>query len=213
MSTQPINSISESSVGTLLSEDNYAKILSKLLTSIPVPARHSKPFIFAPVGLIGSGKTTITKLIADEFNLVLIRTDDIRSLLTSRGFNHLRTPELSREIAFHFLNKGCGIAIDADMSGIENKQALLEAEKQFKLPICWIHINTPESTILERLSPHNTEREYVGKEAIERYFSRKQLHENLDIPFIAEYNGAGNIQKEFSLLKDILSKFLEQYYS
>ena len=47
-----------------------------------------KQFFFCPVGLVGVGKSTVTKPISKRFNLLRISSDELRKLLLDNGFDY-----------------------------------------------------------------------------------------------------------------------------
>jgi len=203
----------ESQLGEMLPDDKVEEIIQEVEAGVVIPEKTEHPFIFAPVGLVGSGKSTVTNLIAREFNLIRISADDIREVLTRHGYNLRRSAEIAYLRAKKYLEQGYGVAIDADVVRASDLKIFEQASEMFKIPVFIMHINTPEEVILQRLDENNQERKYKGREAQAVYFRRKALHENLPHNFTHIYNGAGDLKEEFEKAKAKINEFVGKYYS
>lgn len=181
--------------GHHLPDHEIRTIIDGYLETITLPDVHDTPFLFAPVGLIGAGKTTLTTRIAKEFSLVYLRTDGIRKILQKYGYNFRRTAEIAYILAKELLSQGYGVAFDADTARDNVREALEDLAAQANVHIFFVHINTPEDVILKRLHPDNEAREYRGPETIALYHQRKPLHEDLKHDFLCIYDGAGEIRQ------------------
>jgi len=140
--------------------------------------------LICPIGLIGSGKTTVIKKLARHFGLVRCSTDEMRAYLDKLGYNTQKAVDAIRKVTEILLKKKRGLAIDADCARPEIVKEFLSKPRIHKIPLVWIKIDVPEKIILARLSPDNKKRKYRGPEAIANYFKRKELHKNIDLPFV-----------------------------
>lgn len=114
-------------------------------------------WILMPVGLIGAGKTTVVKPLAERLNLVRISTDDIRQRLKARGYSYEGCRDIVQKLAKKYLDLGYSIALDANTG---SKIALQYNQKTAELfphvRQIFIHINPPEEFVINKLKnyPH-----------------------------------------------------------
>jgi len=175
----------ESAEGDELTDAAMAEISRAYEASLKTPTgKHQPQILVCPVGLVGAGKTTVIKPIADQVGLLRISTDDIRHMLKDRGFNYLRLMEIARPLVEKYLKQGQSLALDMDCVG-SAYQFILQAERQMHLKVIWLHIAPPETFILHKL------RNFKGgwmvddnEKMVETYFARKPLHEHLDMQFL-----------------------------
>ncbi len=151
--------------------------------------KYSIPFLLCPVGIVGSGKTTVIKPLSKEFHLVRISTDEIRELFIENKIKH--TQDDVYKIANFFIRKylaeGYGVSIDANCS--TKKDFLEKLGKEFNIQLIWIHINPPEEFILEKLKNFNHGRLFAdAEEAIKSYMDNKKNHIYLDMPFVYTFD-------------------------
>lgn len=78
-----------------------------------------------------------------------------------------------------YLKEGYSIAVDADCADSDVQKIINNFTQKYNLITTWIHIKTPEQEILKRLQPDNTERQFIGEEALKSYHRRKGLHDDL----------------------------------
>lgn len=150
-------------------------------------------FILCPVGLIGAGKSTVTKILAEKLFLVRISTDEIRKILNDKGLPYTDTLKIAGSLALKYIKLGYSIAIDADCAGLESQALISQAEKDFRVKPVWIRITAPEEIIIQRLN--NSEKMWLFKTAegaIKNYMDRKPLHENLTMPFVYTFDTSQN---------------------
>ncbi|MFH1089281.1 MAG: AAA family ATPase [Candidatus Uhrbacteria bacterium] len=129
--------------------------------------------------MVGSGKTTVIKQLAEHFGLVRISNDENRKILQDEGFNLTRTTELGFGLAKDFVEKGFGLAIDADCSGPKVIETIKGLAEKNGIKVFLIHLNTPEDFILANLKKFRPE----ADKFINIYHHRKHLHQNLDFTF------------------------------
>ena len=139
-------------------------------------------FILCPVGLVGSGKTTVVKPLSEKLNLVRISGDEVRKILKEKGYGYENLNQILRPLLEKYLAEGHSLCIDRDCVSPSAKKFLLQVEASGKAKLVWVHINPPGEFILNKLTSH--EGGWLGNEAlVENYHERKALHQNLDLPF------------------------------
>jgi len=148
-----------------------------------------KQYSLCPVGLVGAGKSTIVKPLAQKLGLLRVSGDDIRFILHEKGLPYSDAWEIGRRVIEKYFQKGYSIAHDADCAAPVTIEALHKLSKETSTPLLWIHINPPESFIINKLTNYKHTWLYANAEqAIENYFKRKALHENLTMPFIFTFD-------------------------
>jgi len=167
-----------------LNEIQFKKFVDDFSKTVAVPDSKGTQFLLCPVGLVGSGKTTVIKPLAEKLGLVRISTDEIRKSLKEQGFSYQKTEDIAFEVGYLFIDKKYGVAIDADCVRPDKKEQIETLAKKKKIPVVWIHINPPEEFILNKLRsyPHT----WLFKnadDAIKNYEARKPLHEKLNFDF------------------------------
>ena len=116
--------------------------------------RPLRQFFFCPVGLVGAGKTTITKPIAKHFGLVRVSSDEFRKLLKKNGHSYEKLRPRLKEVAKELIKEGYSIAFDMDCGNPETKGFIEQASEERNIPIFWVHIDTPEEFIFEKFKKH-----------------------------------------------------------
>ncbi len=151
--------------------------------------KQSPQFFLCPIGLIGAGKTTVMKLLTKKFSLIKISTDDIRKILKKQEYNFKRAAEITFCLIEKYARQGYSIAIDADCVRPSKRKKIEKLAKEVGAKIIWIHINSPESYIINKLRKFkHTWLFKDSNDAIQNYFARKPLHKNLNFPFIYTFD-------------------------
>lgn len=134
-----------------------------------------KPFFFCPVGLVGSGKTTVTKDISERFNLVRISTDELRKILKENGYNYDELKNIIFKIAKEFAETGYSISFDMNCGNTETQKVIRKFSNDLHVPVIWVHVNPPEEFIINKLKSFNHTWLFRDSEqAIENYFQQKE---------------------------------------
>jgi predicted kinase len=174
---------------TDLSEQQFKDFVERYRNEVAVPETKGKQFLLCPIGIVGAGKTTVLKPLAEKLGLVRISSDEIRKILKESGFNYNKTEDIAFTVARYFIDKEYGIAVDADCARPDKRKQLEEMAGKLQIPIIWIHINPPEEFILNKLK--NYKHTWLFKnadEAIKNYEARKPLHQNLDFDFVYTFD-------------------------
>lgn len=147
-----------------------------------------------PVGLIGSGKTTVVKLLAEHFGLVRVSTDEIREGLARRGYSFEGAREISHELGVKYLKLGYSIAVDANVgskNGLAYNEKTRETFPQVR-QIC-IYTNPPEDFIINHLKIRHKPLIFKDAEhAIERFHFHKKQFTLPDFPFVCTFDPSRN---------------------
>lgn len=193
----------ESTEGEELSDAELPRILEAFENDLQIPDQKIGPFVILLVGLIGSGKTTVAKELENRLPLVRLRADDMREILSHRGYNLTRTRELMVALFKKYLLAGYGVIADNDGAGVTAQKLVKQVQAQ-GVPIVWLHVMAPEELILERLQENNTSRLYKGKAAIEMYHRRKPLHENLTMSFACTFDTSKSLDEQLDEAEQVI---------
>ncbi|MDP2665082.1 MAG: AAA family ATPase [bacterium] len=159
--------------------------------TLVIPEHKPSPqWMLMPVGLIGSGKTTVVKPLAEHFGLIRISTDEIREQLKRRGYTYEGAREITHELQKKYLNLGYSIAIDANTGSPHGLEFNKKTKEEFpQVRMLFIHINTPEAFIVNNLK--NRHKPWIFKDAehaIERFHFHKNNFTLPDISFVYTFD-------------------------
>lgn len=125
-------------------------------TSIEVPEQpREQQIFFCPVGLVGAGKTTVTKPVAERLGLVRVSSDEIREQLKLNGHDYSTVKEIGMRIVQDFAVAGHSIAFDMDCGNPEVKNFAEQlAAMHPGSRVYFAHIEAPEAFIFEKFRRH-----------------------------------------------------------
>lgn len=102
--------------------------------------KRTEQLFFCPVGLVGVGKTTITKPISEALGLVRISSDEVREILKRQNAD----PKLLKEIIFHvaeeYANEGFSLAFDMDCGNPETKHYVELLAEKLHARVVFVHV-------------------------------------------------------------------------
>ncbi len=179
-----------------ITEQIYQKIKNDYLQQIAVPEhKPTKQYLLCPIGLVGAGKTTVVKPLSKKLSLVRISGNEIRKLFKESGCGYEKVYDLAFELIRYFISEGYSICIDSDCAS-KIEQIEKEAAKK-DLKLVWIHINPPESFIINKLN--NLTPNWLGtaEEMVANYYERKPVHEDINLDFTVVFDtSAADIQEQ-----------------
>jgi len=139
----------------------------------------------------------VVKPLSKKLSLVRISGDEIRKLFKESGYGYDKVYNLAFELIRHFISKGYSVCIDSDCVG-KIEQIKKEAAEN-DLVLVWVHINPPESFIINKLS--NLTPNWLGtaEEMIANYYERKPMHEDINLDFTVIYDtSTSDIQEQIN---------------
>lgn len=160
--------------------------------------KYAPQFFLCPIGDMGSGKSTVLKLLQENFPLVRISNDDIRKLLFDKGFLPTVAPRAAWTLTDRFAREKYSLAFDSNCVSF----AIGERKAQFDrmitetgAQIIWIHINPPEKYLLKKLSSLDQRLGSApwlfrsGAPSVERYLAKRMDPKVLvGIPFVYTFD-------------------------
>ncbi len=136
----------------MMNKKDIKDIQEKYLKEIKIPDKKpAQQIFFCPVGLVGAGKTTVTKPISETLGLVRISSDELRKILKENGYDYSFVKKIGFKIASEFAKNGFSVSFDMDCGNLITKNFVENLAKKLHAKIFFVHIDTPEDYIIERL--------------------------------------------------------------
>lgn len=170
----------------------------------------AKQFIFCPVGMVGSGKTTVTKPISEKFSLVRISGDELRKILKENSYGYESVKDIVFRLAENFIRDGFSVALDMNCSHPLTSEFLEKMKQTYGILVIMVHVNPPEEYILNKLK--NYKHTWLFKDstqAIENYHKQKDRVVNEINNFEYLYTidpSSAEFQKQLEELSDLISE-------
>ncbi|MEK7505760.1 MAG: AAA family ATPase [Patescibacteria group bacterium] len=182
--------------------------------SLVIPAIKSSPqWMLMPVGLVGSGKTTVVKPLTERFGLVRMSTDEVRQKLIERGYSYEGCRDIIHELSKKYLDLGYSLAIDANTgsrAGIEYNEKTAKVFPNVRQ--IFIYVNPPEEFIVNKLKNYkHTWLFSDGEHAVQHFYENKRSFSQPNLPFVYEFDTSRNdltiqIDEAVIVIKKVLGK-------
>ncbi len=170
-------------------------LAGEYIKGVKIPkTKLNKQIVIAPVGLIKSGKTTVTKLLTKKIGAVRISSDEVRVLARDSKIEIFDIKETFFILLNYFINKNLSVVADAGWSDFEKREALemLGVEKGFE--VVYIKINPPRKYILDGIKNFKYKKGelFRNSEEVMRDFKRtlKERWPLSDLDYIHTFNPA-----------------------
>lgn len=138
---------------------NHQKTLQEIEiefeNSVVIPLEKPKEqFFFCPVGLVGAGKTTVTKPISEKLNLVRLSSDELRKLLKENGYDYGAVKDIGLKIAKSLADEGYSLAFDMDCGNPQVKEFVESLASKLNAKVFFVQITSPEEFIFNKFRMH-----------------------------------------------------------
>lgn len=158
-------------------------IEKEYLKQLAVPeSKFLNPVVFCPVGLVGAGKTTVTKPVSEALGLVRISSDEVRKVLKDNGCSYEPLKEIIVSVATRFIKEKKGIALDMDCGNPETQEMIHRLETEYGYRAFWVHINPTEEFILHKLKGLTTNWLGSAEQMVKNYFLQKEVRSRQVMP-------------------------------
>lgn len=162
---------------------NRKEILKQTISGIALKKNTNKLFVIGFVGLPGSGKSYIAKMISTKAGIPIRSNDQIRRLFNNLNIqgespNQSLLQEIADEATNLLLVNQVSHIIDADLyMFVDEARKRVES---FGGELILIKVVANESEILERIKQRRFDTSNASKALSEKYFLRKKLYETQD---------------------------------
>jgi len=103
----------------------------KYIASLYIPRqKNEKQVVVAMVGLIGSGKSSVAKVLANKLQAVTIEGDAIRIFLRKYGADYAKARKIAEDVTVHLVGQGCSVVLDSDFIDSKKRASIREVVKK-----------------------------------------------------------------------------------
>jgi predicted kinase len=179
--------------------------------TIEVPGHiPSAQWMLMPVGLIGSGKTSVLRPLSTHFGLVRISTDEIRERLRAHGHSYAGCREIATALGKKYLDRGYSVAFDANNGSPTGLERMRRVHETFPdVPQIFINIDPPDEFIIEKLKHYrHTWLFENGEAAIAAFRKNKASFILPDLPFIYRFDTSRALEPQVQECIERIEGFL-----
>lgn len=193
-----------------MSDIDIGKIQELFESTLEFPEVKPIPkFYLCPVGLVGSGKSTVMKLLCPRLSVLRIANDDVRKIIGNYDYFNL-APKITATVGPKYSKLGYSIGIDANASALWGSEAFNQRMDDLNSRQIWIHINPPEDYI--KLQNYNHSWLYRNESEARMHFEQSKQKVNTEgIPFVYVFDPSrsdfnNQIDEAVEKIKEELSK-------
>ena len=123
--------------------------------SLDIPVfKPARQIFFCPVGLVGAGKTTVTRPISKRVGLVRLSSDELRKTLKENGYTYAPVKEIGLRIANEMAREGFSLAFDMDCGNPEVKSFVEKLAQELSAKAIFVRVEAPEGYVFEKFRRH-----------------------------------------------------------
>ncbi len=138
----------------------------------------SRPVVVVAFGLIGTGKSTIAKVLSEELSFDIISSDIVRKRnsgiseferkyedydtgIYSKNVTKKTYEEIFNNTEAH-IDNGKSVIIDASFSKIKWRKSIIELTERLGIPLCFIQTQAPKNVIEQRLTTREKQEKTIS---------------------------------------------------
>lgn len=127
-------------------------IQNKFTGDLKIYKRKTKqPVIVAMIGLVGSGKGTIARVLAQKIGATVVEGDAARVLLRRKKQAYTHTRIILEQATSAILRKGGNVIIDSDFVGLEKQKRVFVQAKKHKAKVLFIRTHADFDIVTGRI--------------------------------------------------------------
>lgn len=129
--------------------------------------------------------------LSEQLGLIRISSDELRKILKENGFGYDDLKEIMFPVIKEFVAKGYSITLDMDCGNPVTQRMVKDMEDTYGIVSIWLHINPPETYILEKLRNHPpTWLSANPKDMVANYYRQKETRSKQQMPkqYIYEFD-------------------------
>lgn len=130
-----------------------------------VKKKTNKPIIVALLGLVGSGKSTVSRELAKHIGANVIEADDIRIELRKLGERFERTRAIAENVAFEVIQQGGNAILDSDFVDARKRASIREKARLAGVRLVFIRTYCDLDVVVGRILTagyRNSEDDFFG---------------------------------------------------
>ncbi len=164
-------------------QETIHKLSQDFLSRLKLPAKKSdSSFVIAIIGLVGSGRTTVAKRIAECVSgAVLVQSNSARFLLKEAGLpwgENVR--QILKEVAKDLLSKGYGVVFDGNASDKEDRKNIYEIVRGTGAKTFYVRITIDPELAKEREQKKYDVPDWISSFEDFRVNTTKKMLKNID---------------------------------
>jgi len=134
------------------------KAQKEFLAKLKIQKRKtSKPVIVAFIGLVGSGKSTVAREIAEHIGGTVIEGDNIRIELRKQEEKYERTRAIAENVAIEVLKRGGNVVLDSDFVDEKKRASIREKARKAGVRLVFIRTHCDLDVVVGRVFSANYE--------------------------------------------------------
>ena len=158
-------------------------MVQDFLSRLHLPeSKADRPFIMATIGLIGSGRTTVAKLMTEKLQgAVLVRSDSARFLLKKKEMpwgDNVR--QILKGVVTDLLKRGYGVVFDGNAADEEDRKNISEIASQTGAKVFYVRINIDPEVARERKRAKYDDPSWISSFEDFRVNTTEKILKNLD---------------------------------
>ncbi|NIP31106.1 MAG: AAA family ATPase [Candidatus Dadabacteria bacterium] len=187
----------------------------------------SKPFVIVVFGLIGTGKSTIAKLLAEELSAVVVSSDKVRKEITSTKLTERKFKGYSKGIytsnitnktykellrrGIKEINNGNNVILDASYSKKLFREMVKAKAKQHNVSLLFIETSASKNTIRKRLLERERKKTIsdarweIFEDFKKQYEKPEDLNKNIYLKINTNKNKEETVDKTFKKLINMMN--------
>ncbi len=164
----------------------------------------AKPVIVAIIGLVGSGKTTVARALAQLLDAAVVSNDGIRVVLRKEGVGYDQTWAIAENLAINLAQTQRNVVIDSDFVDPRKRASLRERTNKAGVRLVFVRVVCDFDVMIQRVVTGEPDEFFNGASSLleapdkGRYIKLRELLRRLSLHYRWEsYDGGQWVIKKF----------------
>ena len=110
-----------------------------------------KPVVVAMIGLVGSGKTTMARFLAQRLGAIIIDGDEIRLRLRKEGKSYSKVFQVALDSGAGALSRGKSVVLCSDFIDVARRKDLEQLSHKHKIPGYYLRVTCDPDVAVGRV--------------------------------------------------------------
>jgi predicted kinase len=124
--------------------------------------RTRKPVIVALIGLVGSGKSSVARVLAELIGATIVEGDAIRVELRKQGERYEQTRAIAENVAIEIVEKGGNVVLDSDFIDVYKRASLREKARKAGVSLLFVSTYCDIDVISQRIRQNHSDEFFKG---------------------------------------------------